>query len=106
MKTVLKLTAAALLMAALPLTANAQFARNNDAPIDATADDIVNAGGTTVLTGQVDVRQGGTRILADRMKIFGGVAGAAGGSAAGDISRIEATGNFYVRAAAAGLKAA
>ena len=95
MKTVLKLTAAALLMAALPLTANAQFARNNDAPIDATADDIVNAGGTTVLTGQVDVRQGGTRILADRMKIFGGVAGAAGGSAAGDISRIEATGNFY-----------
>jgi len=39
MKPVLKLTAVALLMAAMPLTANAQFARNNDAPIDATADD-------------------------------------------------------------------
>jgi len=95
MKTVMTLLGAALLMASLPLAANAQFARNNDAPIDATADDILNAGGTTTLTGQVDVRQGGTRILADKMKIFGGVAGAAGGSAGSDISRIEATGNFY-----------
>jgi len=95
MKTVMKLTATALLMAVMPLTANAQFARNNSAPIDATADDIVNDGGTTILTGQVDVRQGDTRILADRMKIFGGVAGVGGSSAANDISRIEATGNFY-----------
>jgi lipopolysaccharide export system protein LptA len=95
MKTLLKLTATAFLMAALPLTANAQFARNNDAPIDATADDIFNSGGITTLTGQVDVRQAGTRILADKMKIFGGVAGAGGNSAASDISRIEATGNFY-----------
>jgi len=95
MKTVMKLTAASLLMVAMPLTANAQFARNNDAPIDATADDIVNSAGTTTLTGQVDVRQGDTRILADKMKIFGGVAGAGGSSAASDISRIVATGNFY-----------
>jgi len=95
MKTVMKLAGAALLMAAMPLTANAQFARNNDAPIEATADDIVNSGSTTILTGQVDVRQGGTRILADKMKIFGGVVGAGGSSAANDISRIEATGNFY-----------
>ena len=95
MKPVLKLTAVALLMAAMPLTANAQFARNNDAPTDATADDIVSSGGTTILTGQVDVRQGGTRILADKMKIFGGVAGVGGNSAGNDISRIEAMGNFY-----------
>lgn len=95
MKTLMKLASAALLMATLPLTAHAQFARNNSAPIDATADDIVNAGGVTTLTGQVDVRQAGTRILADKMKIFGGVAGAGGSSAASDISRIEATGNFY-----------
>jgi len=54
MKTVMKLTAISLLVAAMPLTANAQFARNDNAPIEATADDIVNAGGTTVLTGQVD----------------------------------------------------
>ena len=95
MKTVMKFTAAALLMTAMPLTANAQFSRNNNAPIDATADDIVNSGGTTTLTGQVDVRQGETRILADSMKIYGGVAAANGGSAATDISRIEAMGNFY-----------
>jgi len=95
MKTVIKLTAVALLMAVMPLTANAQFARNDNAPIEATADDIVNAGGTTVLTGQVDVRQDGIRILADEMKIFGGVAGVGGSSPANDISRIEATGNFY-----------
>lgn len=95
MKITMKLTAAALIIIALPLTANAQFARNNSAPIDATADDIINAAGTTTLTGQVDVRQGGTRILADKMKIFGGVAGVGGSSAASDISRIEATGNFY-----------
>lgn len=95
MNPAIKLTAAALLMAALPLTANAQFSRNDDAPIEASADDIVNAGGLTTLTGQVDVRQGGTRILADKMKIYGGVAGTAGNSAASDISRIEATGNFY-----------
>jgi len=95
MKTVIKLGAAALLMAAMPLTANAQFARNTNAPIDATADDIVNSGGTTILTGQVDVRQGDTRILADKMKIFGGVAGARSTTGASDISRIEATGNFY-----------
>jgi len=92
---VLKLTAVALLMAAMPLTANAQFARNNDAPIDATADDIVNVAGKTILTGQVDVRQGATRILAERMEIFGGVAGVGGNSAANDISRIEAMGDFY-----------
>ncbi len=95
MKTVIRLTASTILMALIPLTANAQFARDNNAPIDATADDIVNAKGITTLTGQVDVRQGGTRILADKMRIFGGVAGVGGTSTASDISRIEATGNFY-----------
>lgn len=78
----------------LPAAAQAQFARDNSAPIDATADDIVNRSGVTVLTGQVDVRQGTTRILADKMQIFsGGGSGAIGAS--GDISRIVATGNFY-----------
>ena len=95
MNTVMKLTLAAFLMTAVPLTANAQFSRNDDAPIDATADDIVNAAGVTTLKGQVDVRQGDTRILADIMKIYGGVAGVGGSSAANDISRIVAKGNFY-----------
>lgn len=78
---------------ALPSLAHAQFARDNSAPIDATADDIINSGGTTILTGQVDVRQGTTRILADKMQIFSGGTGVVG--ATGDISKIIATGNFY-----------
>lgn len=77
----------------MPLSAQAQFARNNNAPIDATADNILNSAGVTTLSGQVDVRQGGTRILADKMKIYSGGTGVA--SATSDISRIEATGNFY-----------
>lgn len=78
---------------ALPMMAQAQFTRDNSAPIDATADDIINSRGVTVLTGQVDVRQGTTRILADKMQIFSGGTGAIGAS--GDISKIIATGNFY-----------
>ena len=78
---------------AFPIMAQAQFTRDNSAPIDATADDIINSRGTTILTGQVDVRQGTTRILADKMQIFSGGAGAIGASS--DISKIIATGNFY-----------
>ncbi len=84
---------ASLMALALPLTAQAQFASNSSSPIDATADDIANKAGVTVLSGQVDVRQGQTRILADTMKIYGGGAGAT--SVNGSISRIEAEGNFY-----------
>ena len=76
----------------MPLTAQAQFS-SSTSPIDATADDIANKAGVTILSGQVDVRQGQTRILADTMKIYGGAAGAA--AANGSISRIEADGNFY-----------
>ncbi len=86
--------AAVFLMALLPATAQAQFSRNNNAPIDASADDIVNQGSITVLRGQVDVRQGPTRILADEMKIFSG-SSTGGVGAVGDIEKIEATGNFY-----------
>ena len=77
----------------LPLTAQAQFARNSDAPIEADADDIINSSGVTILSGQVDVRQGETRILSDVMKIYGGATGL--GPETSDVSRIEATGNFY-----------
>jgi lipopolysaccharide export system protein LptA len=76
-----------------PISAEAQFARNNNSPIDATADAIQNNDGVTTLTGQVDVRQGETRILADRMDIYSGSTGVVG--AVNDITRIEATGNFY-----------
>jgi len=94
MRNLLKFGLTSLVLLALPLTANAQFARNNNAPIDATADNITNSGGTTILTGQVDVRQGEVRILADQMRIYGAAAGRAG-AATSDISKIEANGNFY-----------
>lgn len=77
----------------LPITAQAQFSKNNDAPIQADADDVTNSAGVTILSGQVDVRQGETRILSDVMRIHGGATGV--GSATNDISKIEATGNFY-----------
>jgi len=93
MNSIAKLGLMSILMAALPATAHAQFARDNGAPISATADNIVNASNVTTLTGQVDVRQGDVRILADIMKIYGGVG--AGSGAANDISKIEANGNFY-----------
>ncbi len=77
----------------LPITAQAQFSRNNSDPIQADADDVSNTAGVTILSGQVDVRQGETRILSDVMKIYGGSTGL--GPDTGDISRIEASGNFY-----------
>lgn len=84
---------APVILMGLTQVANAQFARNNSAPIDATADNIANSPGVTILTGQVDVRQGDTRILSDQMKIYSASTGVAG--SAGDITKIEATGNFY-----------
>lgn len=82
-----------LLMAGLSIAAHAQFARNDNAPIDATADNIVNSAGVTILKGQVDVRQGTTRILADEMKIYSSSNTLAGTGS--EIDRIVATGNFY-----------
>ena len=89
LKSMMLLSAVSLIF---PLTSHAQFARNSDAPIEAAADDIVNSSGVTILTGQVDVRQGETRILSDNMKIYGGSSGLGPNT---DVSRIEATGNFY-----------
>ena len=62
LKSIMMLSAMCLM---LPITAQAQFSRNGNAPIEADADDIVNSAGVTVLSGQVDVRQGDTRILSD-----------------------------------------
>lgn len=91
LRTILALSA---LSCMLPMTAQAQFSRNNDAPIQADADDVTNTAGVTTLSGQVDVRQGETRILSDVMRIYGGATGV-GSSTTSDISKIEATGNFY-----------
>ncbi|MGB6228744.1 MAG: LptA/OstA family protein [Litorimonas sp.] len=80
--------------------AHAQFAGAGGGNIELYADNAVSVKGVTTLTGQVDARQDGVRILADEMVIYSRSAGAdAGGLSVGsvgnDIQRIVATGNFY-----------
>jgi len=85
--------ALSLISVIVPMTAQAQFSRNSDAPLQADADDASNTAGVTTLSGQVDIRQGETRILADVVKIYGGSTGI--GPDTGDVNRMEASGNFY-----------
>lgn len=75
-----------------PISAHAQFAFGGDGPIDVDADKIEYKGVLTVLTGQVQVVQAGTRILADRMELY---RARLPGGQLGDVTRIEADGNFY-----------
>ncbi|MGB0906766.1 MAG: LptA/OstA family protein [Maricaulaceae bacterium] len=86
------LSCAALLVYASP--ASAQFARNSKAPITASADNAGYKGDVTTLSGQVDVRQDDVRILADLMKIYS-ARSEENQEGLGDISRIEAIGNFF-----------
>ncbi len=78
----------------MAVPAQAQFATNNKAPIDATADNVDYRQDVTILSGQVDVRQDNVRILSDTMKIYSGSTGS-GTAAFNDVQRIEAIGNFY-----------
>lgn len=73
-------------------SAQAQFASGSSAPVNITADNVTYQGDKSVLTGGVDVRQGDVRVLADQMTVFT-ASGASLGQ--GDISRINAVGNFY-----------
>jgi len=93
LKSILALSAMSAIGLILPMTAQAQFSRNSDAPLQADADDASNTAGVTTLSGQVDIRQGETRILADLVKIYGGSTGV--GPDTGDVNRMEAIGNFY-----------
>jgi len=74
-------------------SAQAQFAGNSKAPVEMTADEIQSQGRVTSLSGQVDVRQGDVRVLADRMQIFSSQQ--VRGGDADDIERVIARGNFY-----------
>jgi len=82
---------------AIPSTALAQFAGNSNAPIDGSSDEAEYLGDVTIFRGQVDVRQGTTRILADVMKVFSAKRGAVNNQTGvfEDVDRIEVTGNFY-----------
>jgi len=76
---------------AMPLTAQAQFANNSGEDTVIGADDSERIGDLIILTGQVDVRQGGTRLLADKVVLkTGGDQNINSG-----IKSAEATGNFY-----------
>ncbi len=89
-------------MAALALAgpAAAQLSLGGSGDTTLNADDVVSDNNVITLTGQVDVRQGDVRILADKMVIYpkpGGrsTSGPNLGAAGGDIDRIVATGEFY-----------
>lgn len=85
------LSLGALILAA---PAQAQFASDSTAPITASADNANYSPNATTLSGQVDVRQADVRILADVMKIYSAQSGPSE-NGLGDISRIEAIGNFF-----------
>lgn len=88
----LRLAFLSAMVMALPLTARAQFVSDSSASTIATADRVEYRGNITVLTGQVDVRQGDVRVLADTMEIY---SPGTGGLAKNDFSRVVADGNFY-----------
>ena len=89
-----RLIAAVIGVAFMVSPAAAQFAPNSDAPIKGSADNADYRSDLTILSGQVDVRQGDVRILSDIMKIYSRNGGVQGG-AFENVSRIEAIGNFY-----------
>jgi len=90
----IRLFAGVCLPAVLAANAAAQFIPDSNAPISGSADNADYQPNLTVLSGQVDVRQGHVRILADTMKIYSRQGGDQGG-AFDNVSRIEAIGNFY-----------
>lgn len=99
MKAVFNFVAGTFATLAFAASSHAQFAGAAGGNIELYADDAVSSKGVTTLTGQVDARQDDVRILADRMVIYSKPSSAGGtpavGTAAGDIERIVATGNFF-----------
>jgi len=72
----------------------AQFSPNNSGPTSIDADTgYIAADNIFRLEGQVDVRQGETRILSDKMDIY--TKGSASNLTSGNFERVIATGNFY-----------
>ncbi|MEE9347651.1 MAG: LptA/OstA family protein [Robiginitomaculum sp.] len=91
-KPALCLAALMVLPLAAPQVSHAQFAFGGDAPIKIDADKIEYEGAVTILTGQVEVIQEGTRILSDRMELR---REQLANGRLGDVTRIDATGSFY-----------
>ncbi len=81
-------------MITMSMPAMAQFSPNSSGPTSIDADSAdVSANNILRLKGQVDVRQGETRILSDAMDIY--TKGSANNIKSGDFERVVATGNFY-----------
>lgn len=89
-------SAACFVLTALPPAAVAQFAPGSGADTSVGADSAVTEGGVTTFRGQVDIRQGNARLLADEVVLYNrpGETGTLGLSGNG-IDRFVATGNFY-----------
>ena len=78
----------------VPSTAFAQFSADSSASTILDADDQIIRGDVITLTGQVDIRQGDVRLLAEKVDIH--TNGGGGGLVSTDgITRIVATEDFY-----------
>ncbi|MFO0438575.1 MAG: LptA/OstA family protein [Phenylobacterium sp.] len=89
------------LVAAAPLGAQAQLARNSKAPVDITADqlELVNSQCSAIYRGGAEALQETSRLRADQLKIVYAPAaeGAGRNGCSSDLLRMEATGSvFYV----------
>lgn len=93
LRPVLSLAAAALF---LPLPASAQFSVDGDEDIIINAEKATYRGRQTILEGKVDVKQGDATIQSDKMNIYRADASqtATEGLALGEVTLIEAEGNF------------
>ena len=89
---VLKLVFSLFACTIFPMAAAAQFIPGSNAATTISADHADYRGDQTVLTGQVDVRQGDIRVLADKMTVY---STGQGSLAQSGFSRIVAEGNFY-----------
>ncbi|WP_374467991.1 LptA/OstA family protein [Phenylobacterium sp.] len=98
-KLIFPIVAAALTLAAAPATA--QLARNSDAPIDMTADEleVTNNACTAIWRGNAEALQGDSRLRAQVLRIFNAKGAATGGAQAGancgELERLEAEGQVY-----------
>ena len=79
------------LVLAMPQSAHAQFASNSGQDTVIDADDSERVGELIILTGQVDIRQGNTRLLADKIVLTTG----GNPNVNSGIKNAVATGNFF-----------
>jgi lipopolysaccharide export system protein LptA len=94
MKRSLSTLLTAILLMAFPSVSHAQFSTDSSAPTILDADDASTENGVITLIGQVDIRQGDARLLADKVLIY--TEGAGNGLiASNNFNRMVATGNFY-----------